>query len=181
MRKLNTFKSFGCVLGLCLITACGTEDVSSGETLATSSDEYEPPKYVVPSQPAVEVSSEQVSIFDVSGWLVQPPFYAAGEEPYWRLDLEDDWFVFKRTGLPEIEAPFVEPVQENGRDLFQTEAFVLSLSLAECEDAPNTDGIVGSAELIFEDVVFLGCIHKRDSHETVQPDGELDEPQDATQ
>ncbi len=62
-----------------------------------------------------------------------PPFYAAGEEPDWRVDIEDGWFSFKPSGLAVIEAPLVQPVKEGGADVFNTPPLKVSIKKLACQ------------------------------------------------
>lgn len=104
------------------------------------------------SQPA-QVSPASL---DTSGWLLQPPFYAAGDEPYWRLDIIDGWFVFKRSGLPEIEAPMVQPKRVGGADVFDASPLAISIARKACETDEGGKGDV-SAVVTFDDAEYTGC------------------------
>jgi hypothetical protein len=57
-------------------------------------------------------SAAVVAKLDTSSWVLQPPFYAAGDEPFWRLELADGWFLFQRSGLAQIEAQIPQPKRE---------------------------------------------------------------------
>lgn len=92
---------------------------------------------------------------DTSGWQLAPPFYAGGEEPFWRLDIIDGWFSFKRSGLPEIEAPMVQPKKANGGDVFDSPPLKVAIRREPCE----TGGSQGdaSAQVSFDGVDYAGC------------------------
>jgi len=93
---------------------------------------------------------------DTSGWQLPPPFYAGGEEPSWRLDIIDGWFVFKRSGLPEIEAPMVQPAKANGSDVFDTSPLKISIKREACETDEGGHG-EASAVVAFDGTDFDGC------------------------
>ncbi len=94
---------------------------------------------------------------DTSGWVMAPPFYAAGDEPYWRMDVSDGWFVFQRSGLPSIEAPLVAPTKgAGGADVFKTPPLEVQISAAACE---TDEGVAGKASVLvtLDGVPFDGC------------------------
>jgi len=99
---------------------------------------------------------------DTSAWVFPPPFYAAGDEPYWRLDLADEWFVFRRAGLPEIEAPIVQPDRVRGADLFETPPLIVSVKAGPCR---SDAGVEGDAvvTVTFDGVDFGGCAFRGQS------------------
>ncbi|MDP3494935.1 MAG: hypothetical protein Q8R82_17620, partial [Hyphomonadaceae bacterium] len=70
---------------------------------------------------------------DTSTWLLQPPFSAAGQEPFWRLEIVDGWFAFRRSGLRAIEEPLVQPTREGEADVFKTGALLVSIKREACE------------------------------------------------
>ncbi len=93
---------------------------------------------------------------DTAEWVLSPPFYAAGDEPYWRLDILDGWFVFRRAGLPEIEAPLAPPRREGDADLFVSPPLTIQLSARGCQTA-NGETSQYTASVLFDDVTFSGC------------------------
>lgn len=95
---------------------------------------------------------------DTSSWVIKPPFYAAGQEPYWRLQIDDGWFVFKRSGLPEIEAPMTQPKKVAGADVFETPPLVVTIKRGACETSEGQHGDI-SALVKFEDTDFDGCAY----------------------
>lgn len=92
---------------------------------------------------------------DFSGWVLSPPFYAAGVEPYWRLDVDASWFVFQRSGLAEIDAPIAAPVKERGADVFDVRPLKVVVQPGGCE----IEGRFGEAvvSVTFEEDEFIGC------------------------
>lgn len=92
---------------------------------------------------------------DMSGWVLAPPFYAAGDEPFWKLDVIDGWFVFRRSGLPEIEAPLVQPTQANGADVFDTVPLKVSIRREACRTQGGQGDV--SAQVTFDEVQYDGC------------------------
>lgn len=92
---------------------------------------------------------------DTAGWALAPPFYAAGVEPFWRLDADEGWFVFQRSGLAEIDAPIVAPRKDRGEDTFETRPLEIRVRSGACDlDGSNGDAFVS---VVFEGVEFSGC------------------------
>src|SRR5262249_49407364 len=93
---------------------------------------------------------------DTSSWLLQPPFYAAGDEPFWRLELADGYFLFQRSGLAQIEAPIPQPKREKGADVFAAAPLTVRIKHEPCE----TDGggkTDTSAVVTFDNTDYEGC------------------------
>jgi uncharacterized membrane protein len=97
-----------------------------------------------------------VGPLDSSAWVAQPPFHAAGDEPYWRLDTADGWFVFQRSGLPDIEAPMKAPQSTGGKDTFDTPPLQVVISREACETASQTSHM--SARVVFDSIDYTGCV-----------------------
>ena len=115
-----------------------------------------------PSQRASSVSNSgalaaiSAAPLDTSNWVLAPPFYAAGDEPFWKLDIVDGWFVFRRSGLAEIEAPLVQPTGAGGIDIFETPPLKVSLKREPCETAQGSQGGV-SARVTLDEIEYGGC------------------------
>jgi uncharacterized membrane protein len=93
---------------------------------------------------------------DTSTWVLQPPFYAAGDEPFWRLELADGWFLFQRSGLAQIEAQIPQPKREKGADVFSAAPLTVKIKREPCE----TDGggkTDTSAIVTFDGIDYEGC------------------------
>ncbi len=88
--------------------------------------------------------------------MLAPPFHAAGDEPFWRLEIADGWFVFKRSGLPEIEAPMVQPVKAGGADTFDSLPLKIAIKREVCS---TLNGENGQASVIvsFDGIEYGGC------------------------
>ncbi len=98
----------------------------------------------------------QTEPLNTSTWVLPPPFYAAGQEPFWRLEINDGWFEFRRSGLTAIEEPLVQPKQENGADVFATGALKVSIKHEACEtDQGDKSDYV--AKVTFDGLDFDGC------------------------
>ncbi len=97
-----------------------------------------------------------VGPLDTTAWVAQPPFHAAGDEPYWRLDMADGWFVFQRSGLPDIEAPMAPPVSGAGKDTFDTPPLQVVIQREACETASLSSQV--SAKVTFDSTEYTGCI-----------------------
>jgi uncharacterized membrane protein len=93
---------------------------------------------------------------DTSGWVLAPPFYAAGDEPFWKLDIIDGWFVFRRSGLAEIEAPLVQPTQAAGGDVFDTSPLKVIIKRQACQTEQGGHGDI-SAQVVFDEIEYGGC------------------------
>lgn len=94
---------------------------------------------------------------DTSGWLLEPPFYAAGDEPFWQLSTFDGWFVFQRLGLAEIDAPIFQPESDGGAQIFETDPIILRLERGACRLATASASSSVSASVVFDGVEYLGC------------------------
>jgi uncharacterized membrane protein len=114
------------------------------------------------SAPAVSGGQQTVAVqgqaqpLDTSTWVLAPPFYAAGQEPFWRLEINDGWFEFRRSGLPVIEEPLVQPTQDNGADVFATGALKVSIKHEACE-TDQGDKSDYTAKVTFDELDFDGC------------------------
>lgn len=153
-----------CCLG---ISACGGP---SGETVPAGSEDQaasgggidgpSAPSSASQSHSAVSNSVAQaaapVGPLDTSNWVLAPPFYAAGDEPFWKLDIVDGWFVFRRSGLAEIEAPLVQPIQAGGADVFETPPLKVTIKREACRTEQGGQGDL-SAQVIFDEVEYGGC------------------------
>src|SRR5690349_19177534 len=106
------------VIALCL-AACGGDNPAGKPSEQAAATDKQPATTSarLSSQADGGVQPVAAENLDTSTWVMQPPFYAAGEEPNWRIDIEDGWFSFKRSGLPAVEAPLAQPTRENGADV----------------------------------------------------------------
>lgn len=93
---------------------------------------------------------------DTSTWVLQPPFSAAGQEPFWRLEIVDGWFAFRRSGLRAIEEPLVQPAQEGGADVFKTGQLQVSIKREACQTEQGGSGDF-TAKVSFDGLDFDGC------------------------
>ena len=93
---------------------------------------------------------------DTSTWVLPAPFYAAGDEPAWRMEIVDGWFSFKRSGLRAIEEPLVQPRQENGADVFATGSLTVTIKREGCSTEAGGSGEF-SALVTFDELNFDGC------------------------
>jgi uncharacterized membrane protein len=101
------------------------------------------------------VQPAAIGDLDTSGWQLAPPFYAGGEEPAWRLDIVDGWFSFKRSGLPEIEAPMVQPTKDKGADVFDSPPLKVMIKREACDaEGSKADA---AAQVSFDGVNYDGC------------------------
>ena len=103
------------------------------------------------SQPGVPAAA-----LETSTWILKPPFTAAGQEPFWRLEISDGWFVFRRSGLRAIEEPLVQPVREAGADVFRTGALLVSIKPEACETEQGGRHDF-TAKVTFDGLDFDGC------------------------
>lgn len=100
---------------------------------------------------------------DTSTWAVKPPFYAAGDEPYWRLEFEDGWFSFRRSGLSAIEAPAADPKHAGGADVFDAPPLTIKLKPGDCQSGDGRSGS-GEATVSFDSVDYEGCVFAGDAN-----------------
>jgi uncharacterized membrane protein len=150
-------------LAALLLAACSQP---SGETATVEGDAQSPAAADQASPVAAPARSSNPStssaaipaagLGDTSGWVLSPPFYAAGDEPFWRLDIIDGWFVFRRSGLAEIEAPIVQPAKTGGADVFDTPPLKVTIRRRACETEQGGRGDV-SAQVVFDEVEYDGC------------------------
>lgn len=151
--------AFGCLgaIALCL-AACGGENPAGKTPEQTATVDKQPATTTATLSRQADGGVQPVPIanLDTTSWLMQPPFYAAGEEPNWRIDIEDGWFSFKRSGLPSVEAPVVQPARENGADVFNTPPLKVSIKKTACqtESAGQADYTV---DVTLDDVAYEGC------------------------
>lgn len=131
------------------------EQPSAGGTVQSIRPETDPASSG--STTSVRQPPPQATI-DASGWMLPPPFYAGGDEPYWRLEIIDGWFVFRRSGLPEIEAPLVQPVRENGADRFDASPMQLTVKPGSCSISDDGHSAY-SASILFDEITYDGCAY----------------------
>ncbi len=93
---------------------------------------------------------------DTTTWVLAPPFSAGGDEPFWRMEIVDGWFSFKRAGLRAIEEPLVQPKQQNGSDVFETGALRVTIQREACSTEQGGSGEF-SVTVQFDKNDFDGC------------------------
>lgn len=93
---------------------------------------------------------------DTTNWVAQPPFYAAGDEPAWRLEIADGWFSFKRSALRAIEEPMVAPVKDGAADVFQTGSLKIVIRREACQAGGQTSEL--AVDVTYADDTFSGCV-----------------------
>ncbi len=145
-----------------LLAACGGDkpaadgaatDAAQPGSTATISTAGARPEGTTAVETATPVAA---GALDTSAWILPPPFYAGGEEPFWKLDIIDGWFVLRRSGLPEIEAPLVQPTRAGGADVFDSPPLKVTIKRGVCEMEEGNKGDI-SAEVVFDDVTYDGC------------------------
>ncbi len=92
---------------------------------------------------------------DMTTWVMQAPFYAAGDEPAWRLEIADGWFSFKRSALRAIEEPMVQPVKDGAADVFQTGSLKIVIRRETCQAGGQTSEF--AVDVTYDDDPFSGC------------------------
>lgn len=93
---------------------------------------------------------------DTSNWVLAPPFYAAGDEPFWRMEIVDGWFSFRRSGLRAIDEPLVQPRNEAGADVFETGSLRIMIRREGCSTVQGGAGDF-SARVTFDGLDYDGC------------------------
>lgn len=107
------------------------------------------------ASPTVQQAGPAVPL-DTTTWVLPPPFYAAGQEPFWRLEIADGWFAFRRSGLRAIEEPLVQPTREAGADVFHAGALLVSIKHEACQTEQGATGDY-IAKVTFDGSDFDGC------------------------
>lgn len=140
------------------MAALDEDDVAqdAGEGADTPQPEQPPPPPRPTTQVAAAVSPPTAVDIDSTDWVLPLPFYAAGDEPYWRLDVVDGWFVFRRAGLPEIEAPVEAPARDGETDVFDAAPLSIHVTQRTCRTADGENSRY-AATVWFDDVSFDGC------------------------
>lgn len=168
MRERFTLRSTvrgGLVSLLCCgVVACSDQSDMVVEDPTPVETEETAPRYVVPTGSvedesplgAGEATPELVSTDD---WQIRPPFFGAGEEPGWRLDVVGDWFEFQRLGLSEIESMVVDPERIDGADEFNSDQFKVVVRRGGCAHNTGGQNSVGSMSVVFNDVTYEGCVY----------------------
>lgn len=128
----------------------GSPEVSNGSNFATAAGGQ--------SASGLPSSTAPGAALDTSGWLLQPPFQAAGDEPYWRLEVIDGWFVFRRSGLPEIEAPITQPERNGDAEVFEAAPLTVTLRRSPCsiDDGGASEF---TAVVTFDEADYGGCAY----------------------
>jgi hypothetical protein len=93
---------------------------------------------------------------DTTGWVIQPPFYGVGDEPFWRLEIIDGWFSFKRSALRAIDEPMVQPTKEAGADVFNAGSLKIAIRGEACTTGGQSSEV--AAEITYDDVAYIGCV-----------------------
>lgn len=136
------------------------------------------PQYVIPEQYELVAPEDSRIELDVSEWGIKPPFYAAGQEPFWRLELNDGWFIFQRLGLPEIEAEVPVPSKVSGADVFALDSMTVSITPGNCENAQVNEQVRGEISVVHEEVTYQGCVY-RGATQSVDSDAAQDEAENS--
>ena len=140
------------------LAGCGGKPEADGADIAVSSAPANGAGTGSSSNRGSDSATQPVAAvgqLDTAGWQLAPPFYAGGEEPAWRLDIVDGWFSFKRSGLPEIEAPMVQPTKANGGDVFDSPPLKVMIKRQAC-DAEGSQADA-AAQVSFDGVDYDGC------------------------
>lgn len=93
---------------------------------------------------------------DTTTWVLAPPFAAGGDEPFWRMEIVDGWFSFKRAGLRAIEEPLVQPKNVGGSDVFETGSLRVAIRREACSTEQGGSGEF-SVTVKFDNSDFDGC------------------------
>lgn len=148
-----------CALAL---SACGGDKPPADPGAAPSANGAPPAAGQPGAAPPTSTGQQTIAVqgqpqpLDTSTWVLAPPFYAAGQEPFWRLEINDGWFEFRRSGLTTIEEPLVQPKKDKGADVFATGALLVSIKHEACEtDQGDKSDYV--AKVTFDGLDFDGC------------------------
>jgi|GEM_PF-1442848 len=166
MRRMQLNRSIvlAGILPLVLsVSSCDLLDNSKNkdETPEAAEPTAEAPQYVIPETIVLETPAAPSSVeLDTSSWAIKPPFYAAGQEPFWRLELNDGWFIFQRLGLPEIEAQISAPNRVDGVEEFDLDGIKISIKAGACPNAQANEPVRGSITLVHDEVSYQGCVYR---------------------
>lgn len=150
---------FACLMGL---AACGgstpadSASTDPATTQAQSTGATDTPDTSQTGTPAVTQPARPTEPLDTATWVLAPPFYAAGQEPFWRLEIVDGWFAFRRSGLRAIEEPLVQPQREAGADVFHAGSLKVSIKHEACQTEQGATGDY-TATVTFDGSDFDGC------------------------
>ena len=88
--------------------------------------------------------------------LYQGSFEAVGSEPFWRLDLMDDWVAFTRPGLQDVGGlPTRRDYRAQGARIVAG-PLVITLKATPCQHESG-DTLPYTAEVNYEGVLYDGC------------------------
>ena len=141
------------------LSACGDgsgKTANANQPAASAGDATSPGAAQRSGDSSSATASVAAAQLDTTGWVLAPPFYAAGDEPFWRLDIVDGWFSFKRSGLPVIEAPMVQPTRAGGADVFDASPLKVKIKREACETDEGGKADI-SALVTFDGTDFDGC------------------------
>lgn len=150
---------FACLMGL---GACGGDQPATGVATDPASAQQQASGPTDSSDttqtgaPAITQPARPTEPLDTTTWVLAPPFYAAGQEPFWRLEITDGWFAFRRSGLRAIEEPLVQPKREAGADVFHAGALLVSIKHEACQTEQGATGDY-IAKVTFDGSDFDGC------------------------
>ncbi|HVY90952.1 MAG TPA: hypothetical protein VG942_18940 [Hyphomonadaceae bacterium] len=149
---------------LVLLAACGGQ--APDKTAAAKPGAADPGGATISAtganSPLAQQTATTAASLDTSTWVLAPPFYAGGDEPAWKLDVGDGWFSFKRSGLPKIETPIVQPKKVGAADVFESDTLKITIKREACmtDEVGNADV---SATVTFDGTDFDGCAMKGQS------------------
>lgn len=148
-----------CMMGL---SACGGDIPADGATTDPADPDQQATTTGAPDMSPAPSSSQPVQQagpavpLDTTTWVLPPPFYAAGQEPFWRLEIADGWFAFRRSGLRAIEEPMVQPTRESGADVFHAGSLLVAIKHEACQTEQGATGDY-TAKVTFDGSDFDGC------------------------
>jgi uncharacterized membrane protein len=124
------------LLALLLLAACNrTEEASSP-----------PPPADTPSLPP------PMAVSDFPG-----DFNAIGTEPFWGVEIRKEALTLTRPDSPPLALPNPGPAIENGRGVWKTEPFTLTLSASVCNDGMSDRTYPYTADLLLDGQPLQGC------------------------
>ena len=168
MRKGFTLRSMsrlGLATALCFgVWACSDQSDIVVEDPKPIETQDIAPRYVVPTgsvddETPADAGKATPELVSTDDWLIKPPFFGAGEEPGWRLDIVGDWFEFQRLGLSEIESMVVAPERIDRADVFESDQFKVIVRRGGCAHSSGAQNAVGSMSVVFNDVSYDGCAY----------------------
>ena len=99
---------------------------------------------------------------DIDFWNLPLPLLASGSEPFWTAEVDRQWIVFERPGLPLIEVP-IEAFENSDEQVTLTSGdLTVSLTRSACVSASGSENPL-SMTIAYDEIDYQGCAGPSDS------------------